>query len=124
MTRTSRAAVGATGLALCTVALLVPAAVAVADTTQPKTKAQIERAERLAADQNRPTKAQVEQEERAQASTGPGLQSNVPLTPPAPSDDDAAAWQLALSAALGAAVTGGIVLTSRQVSHHRQAIAH
>jgi Flp pilus assembly protein TadB len=122
MTRTSRAAVGATGLVLCTIPLLVPAAVA--DTTQPKTKAQIERAERLAADQNRPTKAQVEQEERAQASTGPGLQSNVPLTPPAPSDDDAAAWQLALSAALGAAVTGGIVLTSRQVSHHRQAIAH
>jgi hypothetical protein len=121
MTRTSRAAVGATGLALCTVPLLVPAAVA--DTTHPKTKAQIERAERLAADQNRPTKAQVEQEERVQASTGPGRQSNVPLTPPAPSDGDAAAWQLALSAALGAAVTGGIVLT-RQVSHHRHAIAH
>jgi hypothetical protein len=122
MTRTSRAAVGATGLALCIVAVLVPAAVA--DTTQPRTKAQIERAERLAAEQNRPTKAQVEQEERAQAPTGPGRQSNVPLTPSAPSDGDAAAWQLALSAALGAAVTGGIVLTSRQVSHHRQAIAH
>jgi hypothetical protein len=122
MTRTSRAAAGATGLALCTLTLLVPAAVA--DTTQPRTKAQIEHAERLGGEQNHPTKAQVEQRERAQASTGQGQQRNAPATPPASSDGDATAWQLALSAALGAAVTGGIVLSSRQVSHHRHAVAH
>jgi hypothetical protein len=121
MTRTSRAAAGATGLALCTLPLLVPAAVA--DTHEPRTKAQIEHAERLGGGQNHPTKAQVEQRERDQASTGQGQQRNAPATP-ASGGDDAAAWQLALSAALGAAVTGGIVLTSRQVSHHRQAVAH
>jgi hypothetical protein len=120
MTRTSRAAAGATGLALCTLPLLVPAAVA--DTHEPRTKAQIEHAERLGGGQNHPTKAQVEQRERDQASTGQGQQRNAPATPA--SGDDAAVWQLALSAALGAAVAGGIVLTSRQVSHHRQAVAH
>jgi hypothetical protein len=124
MKRTSRAAAGVTGLALFTLSLLATAAVA--DTTERRTKAQVEHAERSAAGPSHPTKAQIEQRERAELPTG-GEQQRAP-SPTGGSagsgDSGAAAWQLTLSAALGATVTGGVVLASRQVSHHRHAVAH
>lgn len=125
MTSTAGAAAGAAGLALITLPLLVP--VAVADSTTPQTKAQIENAERSAA-ATHPSKAQVERDEGEQVPTDPGQpaaggEGSTPSTPGGSDGGDAAAWQLALSAALGAAVTGGVVLVSGQVRQHRHAVA-
>lgn len=72
---------------------------------------------------NSPSKAQTERAERDAASRGGAGERRDPIDIPSPTGGDAAAWQLALSAALGAAVTGGVVLASRQVSHHRHAVA-
>jgi hypothetical protein len=126
MTRTARAAVGAAGLALGTLPLLVP--IAVAASTRPPTKAQVEHYERSARTAH-PTKAQIERDEHARASSGPGQPSaagggSAPSILTGPNGSDAAAWQLALSAALGAAVTGGgVLLASRHVNQHRHAVA-
>ena len=119
MTRTVHAAAAAAGLALVALPVFLP--VAVADTTR-SNKAQIEHAERAATGPNGPTKAQIEQREREQGLTGEG-QGTAPSTPVSSGAGDAAAWQLALSAALGAAVMGGIVVVSRQVSQHQHAVA-
>lgn len=116
MTRTSTAAAGATGLALCLLPLLAPAAAA--DSGAPRTKAQVEHDERS----GHPTKAQIEQRER-DAGVSTGGQQRVPSTGTTVAGG-AAAWQLALSAALGATVTGAVVLGSRRVSQHRHAVAH
>jgi len=126
MTRTTRAAVGAAVLALGTLPLLVP--IAVADSTTSPPKAQVEHDERSAGPAH-PTKAQIERDEHARASSGPGQPSaagggSAPSIPTGPNGGDAAAWQLALSAALGAAVTGGVLLVSGQVRQHRHAVAH
>jgi hypothetical protein len=69
MTRTACAAVGAAGLALGTLPLLVP--IAVADSTSPPTKAQVEHYERSVGPAH-PTKAQIERDEHARAPSGPG----------------------------------------------------
>jgi hypothetical protein len=121
MTRTVHAAAAAAGLALFTLPVLVP--VAVADTSPSRTKAQIEHEEQRASiDAINPSKAQIEQRERQQNSAGEG-QGTAPSTPVSSGAGDAAAWQLALSAALGATLMGGIVLVSRQVTQHRHAVA-
>ena len=138
MTRTVQVATAAAGLALFTFPVFLP--VAAADTSPSGTKAQIERAERAATGptdptkaqversefaatgRTAPTKAQVEQLERQQSLSGEG-QGTAPSTPLSSGTGDAAAWQLALSAALGATFMGGIVLVSRQVSQHRHAVA-
>jgi hypothetical protein len=107
--------------------LLVP--IAVADSTTPPTKAQVEHDERLARPPSHPTKAQIEHDEHVRASSGPGQPSaagggSASSIPTGPNGGDAAAWQLALSAALGAAVTGGgVLLASRHVNQHRHAVA-
>ncbi len=89
------------------------------------TKAQIERAERAERAATGPialTKAQIEQRERQQSLSGEG-QGTAASTPLSSGTGDAAAWQLALSAALGATFVGGIVLVSRQVSQQRHPVA-
>jgi hypothetical protein len=87
------------------------------------TKAGIEHAERLAAGEPVPsTKAQIEHHERA-SSLVDSPAREAPVGVPAPSNNSVAAWQLAFSAALGAALTGGVLLAARQVNHHRQAVA-
>lgn len=120
MTRTVHAAAAAAGLALSALPVFLP--VAVADTSPSRTKAQIEHAEREATGRTGPTKAQIEQREREQGLPGEG-QGTAPSTPVSSGSGDAAAWQLALSAALGATLMGGVVVVSRQVSHHRHAVA-
>ena len=101
-------------------ALLVPT-IAAADTTPPSTKAQIEHAEQLSA--RTVTKTQVERSERAAATTTATRTTTTTTTrSPATSGaggGDAAAWQLAASAAFGAALTGGVLLTSRRIVDHR-----
>jgi hypothetical protein len=119
---------GATSAALTLAALPLLPVVAVADTGPHPSKAQIEYQERAAAASQHPTKAQVEYAERSQAgangpATADGSRSRTGTQAPISDNGDAAAWQLALSAAVGAALSGGVVLASRQVSRHRQAVA-
>jgi hypothetical protein len=127
MTRTARSITIAAGLALSSIPLLGPAVVA-AETT-PQTKAQIEHQESLAAGSTSKGKAQIEYQERlATDSARPGSGAadsagSAQTSSPVSSGGDAAAWQLALSALLGAAVTGGVVMVTRQVGNHRQAVA-
>ena len=121
MTLTFLPAVGAAGLALAVLPFLVPSAVA--DSTTPGSKAQIEYAERSAAGLH-PSKAQAERDERERASFGRGRaavgREGTTRSAPGGSDsNDAAAWQLAL----GAAVTGGAVLVSARVVSHKPAVA-
>jgi hypothetical protein len=138
MTRTVHVATAAAGLALFTFPVFLPGAAADTSPSRTKaqiehaehaatgptdlTKAQIEHAEHTATGPTDPTKAQVEQRKRQQGLSGAG-QGTAPSTPVSSGTGDAAAWQLALSAALGATLMGGIVLVSRQVSQHRQAVA-
>ncbi len=105
-------------------ALLVPT-IAAADSSAPRTKAQIEHAEQLSA--HTVTKAQVEHAERASATTTATRTTTTtttrsPVTSGA-GGGDAAAWQLAVSAALGAALTGGVLITSRRIVDHRRPLA-
>lgn len=110
-------------LSVLPTALLVPAAATAA--TAPSTKAQVEHAEQQAATGT--SKAQVEHAERTTSSrttsTGTTTSTSRPPATGTSGGDDAAAWQLALSAALGAALTGGVVLASRQVTTHRRPLA-
>jgi hypothetical protein len=93
-------------------AVLLPVS-AVAATTVPSPKAAIEHTEGQAAQPTQPNKAQIEHHE---------AQLPVPTRPdPQPgsrSTSDAALWQLALSAGIGAALTGAVVVTSRRVGQH------
>lgn len=100
-------------LTLSTLPLVLLPAAALA-TTDPGPKAAIEHAERQAAGPTQPTKAQVEHGE-AQLPV-PAQHDPQPLG----STGDAALWQLAMSAALGAALTGAVVVTSRRMGqrHH------
>jgi len=119
MKLTSRPAAAVAGFALSALPILLMPSAAAADTaprgasTTPTTKAAIEHAERQVADAGPTSKAQIEHRERGQRGTAADQGgSRAPLSPTAPSssgDTGAAAWQLALSAALGAAVTGGVV---------------
>jgi hypothetical protein len=116
------AAAGA-ALALSTLPLLP--AIATADGDGRLTTAQVEYAERQAANRGHPTKAQIEAAERTnetQRSTSEDAGS-LPRRAPLPGGDDAAAWQIALSAALGAALTGAAVLGARQATRHGHAVA-
>jgi hypothetical protein len=109
-----RHCVAALTLALSALPLVLLPAAALA-TTDPGPKAAIEHAERQAAGPTHPTKAQVEHHE---------VQLPVPAShdpqPVSGSTGDAALWQLAMSAALGAALTGAVVVTSRRLGqrHH------
>jgi len=109
-----RSSVAALAVALAALTLVLLPAAALA-TTDPGPKAAIEHAERQAAAPTHPTKAQVEQHEaRLSVPTSPDPQ------PASGSTSDAALWQLAMSAALGAALTGAVVVASRRMGqrHH------
>lgn len=100
-------------------AVALPAATAAA--TGPRTKAAIEHAERQTVTPTHPNKAQIEHDE---STTGrPAGQQVTPSTADSSGGLDATAWQLALSAALGALVTAGVVVGSRRVGHHGEAVA-
>lgn len=117
-------------LSVLPTALLVPA-VAAADTAAPgtgATKAQVEHGERAAASAAPGTKAQVEHREQAAATSAATTARTASTATRGHASTgsrggDAAAWQLALSAALGAVLTGGALLTGRQVTHHRRPVA-
>jgi hypothetical protein len=99
-------------LALAALPLVLLPTVALA-TTGPGPKAAIEHAERQAAGATQPNKAQIEHHE---------AQLPVPASqdpqPESGSTGDAAFWQLVMSAGLGAAVTGAVVVTSRRIGQH------
>jgi len=119
----SRAAVAVGTFALSGACfLLVPTGAAADSAPAGTTKAGIEHAERIASDGAGLSKAQIEQRERATA-TDAGPARPAPVGEPARGDKGAAASQLALSATLGAALTGVVVLAARQVNQHRHAIA-
>jgi len=95
--------------------------------TAAPTKAQIEHEERQAT-AGPMSKAQIEHQEMtaADATSGTsgstsGAASTAQSQPidSSSSSGDAAAWQLAVSAALGAAVTGAAFVGARQVARHR-----
>ena len=115
---TRRAASLALALA-ATSAVMLPAATA-ADTRQ-RTKAAIEHAEQQTATPTHRSKAQIEHDEST--TSRPAGQQVTPLTTRSSGGVDATAWQLALSAALGALVTAGVVVGSRRVGHHGDAVA-
>jgi hypothetical protein len=104
----------ALALALSALTLVLLPAAALAATTFPSPKAAIEHAEMQAAGPTHPTKAQVEHHE---------AQLPVPARhdpqPESGSTGDAALWQLAMSAGLGAVLTGVVVVTSRRIGQHR-----
>ena len=110
--RHPRHRVAALTAALAALALVLLPAAALA-TTNPAPKAAIEHAERqaaVAAEPDQPNKAQIEHHE---------AQVPVPASahpqPESGSTGDAALWQLAMSAALGAALTGAVVVASRRM---------
>ena len=111
--RRPRHRVAALTLALSALPLVLLPAAALA-TTDPGPKAAIEHAERQAAEPTQPTKAQIEHHE---------AQLPVPAShdpqPASGSTGDAALWQLAMSAGLGAALTAAVVVTSRRIGQHR-----
>jgi hypothetical protein len=109
--------VAALTLALSALPLVLLPAAALA-TTDPGPKAAIEHAERQAAGPTHPTKAQIEHHE----ARPPGPASHDPKPGPG-STGDAALWQLAISAGLGAALTGAVVVTSRRVGQHHHHVA-
>jgi hypothetical protein len=92
------------------------------------TKAQVEWTERVAATfpaaANHPPKAQIE---HAESETGGSSPADVRQQPARErhdvSGDGAAAWQLALSAAAGASVTGLVVAAGRRTNRGRAALA-
>jgi hypothetical protein len=104
----------ALALALSALTLVLLPAAALAATTFPSPKAAIEHAERQAAGATQPNKAQIEHHE---------AQLPVPARhdpqPESGSTGDAALWQLAMSAGLGAVLTGAVVVTSRRIGQHR-----
>ena len=93
--------------------------------TAARTKAQIEHEERQAT-AGPMSKAQIEHQEMtaADATSGTSVSTSGAAAQSQPigsssSSGDAAAWQLAVSAALGAAVTGAAFVGARQVARHR-----
>lgn len=124
MNTTSRTVMAAAALTLSATPLVL-APPAVADSGG---KAAVEFAERQAAGSDGPSKAQIEQREREQAQSGGARAGgsspqNPESTVPPGSDGGAAAWQLALSAALGAVMAGGVLVAARQVNQHRRPVA-
>lgn len=111
--RHPRHRVAAVALALAALPLVLLPATALA-TTDPGPKAAIEHAEHQAAEASVPNKAQIEHHEAQ-----PLVPASRHPQPASGSTGDAARWQLALSAGLGAALTAAVVLTSRRVGQHR-----
>jgi uncharacterized protein HemX len=109
--------VAALTLALSALPLVLLPAAALA-TTDPGPKAAIEHAERQAAGPTHPTKAQIEHREAQ-----PPAPARHTQQPQSGSTGDAALWQLAISAGLGAALTGAVVVTSRRVGQHHHHVA-
>jgi hypothetical protein len=105
--------VAALTLALSALPLVLLPATALA-TTDPAPKAAIEHAEQQAAGPTHPSKAQVEHREGRPAAPA----DRQPVSGSG-STSDAAAWQLAMSAGLGAALTAAVVVTSRRIGQHR-----
>jgi hypothetical protein len=123
MSHVTRRRAATLALALSTLPVFLLPVAAVADTAPPSAKAAIEHAERQAdATPTHPTKAQIEHREATTPSRPAGQQAT-PSSSVRSGGPDATTWQLALSAALGALVTGGVVLGSRRFSHHGTAIA-
>lgn len=128
MTYISRPAAGVAALTLSVLPFALPTGASADTGPASRTKAAIEHEERL--EGSGPHKAQIEHAERQSAPVagttalaGTTAQGGNPVDSPAPSGGgNAAAWQLALSAALGATVTGGAVLAARLASHHRHAV--
>ena len=124
---------GVTGAALTLATLPLLPVVALAHEAPVPNKAQIEYQERVQAPlrlhygvvaDSHLTKAQIEYNERTSASTGStSSQVSKPQTQLRIDSGDAAVWQLAVSAAAGALLTGGVVLTSRGMGRRRQALA-
>ncbi len=124
MTHLSRPAAAVAALVLSALPCLVSPSSATADTATATTKAGIEHAERLAATGDHPSKAQIERAERESATVG-GTDRRPVETPSSPGgSSNPVVWQLALSAAAGAALTGGAVVAGRKVSHQEHAVAH
>ena len=129
------ARVGATGAALTLASLPLLPMVAVAQEEPVPNRAQIEYQERVSAplrlhygtELGQPTKAQIEYLERtsaaASSSSTSGSGSQVQSQPSTSDSGDAAVWQLAVSAAAGALLTGGVVLASRNMGRHRHALS-
>jgi hypothetical protein len=123
MNRIARSAVTVASIGLsATFLLFIPSGAAAAAEPVSTTKAGIEHAERMAAGEAGLSKAQIERGERA-SNAGSGPERRAPAGDPVSGNNGAAQWQLAFSALLGAAVTGGVVLATRQVNQHRHAIA-
>ena len=106
--------------------VLVPGAAALATGPAPTVKAQVEYAERQAMAADHPTKAQVEYAERsrpaaAAGAAGPSVTAATTSSTPS-TGRDAAPWELAVSAAFGAALAGGVIVTSRRVLDHRRVL--
>ena len=126
MTRATRRATTVAALALTTTltgAPLLAAGIAqAADTAPSRSKAAIEHDERLTTGSTSTTgqltKAQIEHGETAARSTSSGSTDDG-AGRAAATGGDAAAWQLATAAALGALVTGAAFAGARQVAQHR-----
>lgn len=122
----SRPAAALGVLALSSPPVLLAPSPVIADTVPGGgTNAAIEYAERLTATDDHQSKAQIERDERESAGVVGTTERRGPVTdrPSSSGGSAAAAWQLALSAALGATATGGVVLAARQVSNHKQPVA-
>ena len=123
MRHISRPAAAVSTIALSALCYLMVPNGANADTAPVTgTKAGIEHAERSAAGEGGLSKAQIERDERA-SNAGSNAERRAPAGDPVSGNDGATQWQLAFSAFLGAAVTGGVVVATRQVNQHRHAIA-
>ena len=124
MTQTIARAAAVATLTLTGSLALVPLTVstALADGSG-QSKASIEHQERLgAASTSQPSsKAQIEHQEMTAGDSSSRTSTSTSTDPAGstPSSGDAAAWQLAVSAALGAAVTGAAFLGARQMANHR-----
>jgi hypothetical protein len=109
--------------------LLAASQAQAADTAPDRSKAAIEHDEQQSAggtSADRLTKAQIEHREAAGSTSAPGSATDRSTdsagggaSQAAATGGDAAAWQLAASAALGALVTGAAFVGARQVAGHR-----
>ena len=100
-------------------ALLVPVTAALADSSVPSTKAQVEHGERLGA--STPNKAQIEHAEQARTTVRPARPSHVAQSRTTSSGPEV--WQLAASAAGGALVTGVAMVAGRRLVDHPRPLA-
>ncbi|HZI97842.1 MAG TPA: hypothetical protein VFD41_10000 [Actinomycetales bacterium] len=118
MSKTQRVVRGMSVVGLAASAVWLPVAANAADEPQPVPKAQVEYLERQGAPH--PPKAQIEHAERgAEPANKPGSATSISDS----STGNAVAWQLALSAAAGAAVTGVVLVGTQRVRRHHSVVA-